>query len=91
MTTMWLTAGLMIAVIYILYQRDVLKCKDRRIERLDRENSMNDAIYNRLNYAFMDAEELINDLKLHNDELTLENSKMQEELKQNRKPKSKNV
>ena len=81
----------MVTIVFIIYQRDVIKCKDRRIERLDRENSLNDAIYNRLNYAFMDAEELINDLRVHNEEITLENSRMQEELKQNRKPKSKKV
>lgn len=88
----WILLGiLVIMVAYAAHLSGTVKAQKVRIERLVKEDKMCNEIYNRLNSAFMDAEDLINDLRVQNEEITLENSRMHEELKQNRKPKSKNV
>jgi len=84
----WILLGiLVIMVAYAAHLSGTVKAQNVRIERLVREDKMCNEIYNRLNSAFMDAEEIINELRQNNEELTLENSKMQEELKNNRKHK----
>lgn len=84
----WILLGiLVIMVAYAAHLSGTVKAQKVRIERLVREDKMCNEIYNRLNSAFMDAEEIIDYLRQNNEELTLENSKMQEELKNNRKQK----
>lgn len=83
----WILLGiLVIMVAYAAHLSGTVKAQNVRIERLVREDKMRIEIYNRRNSAFMDAvKEIINELRQNNEELTLENSKMQEELKNNRK------
>lgn len=82
----WILLGiLVIMVAYAAHLSGTVMAQEVRIERLVREDKMCNEIYNRMNSAFMDAEEIINELRQNNEELTLENSKMQEELKNNRK------
>lgn len=84
----WILLGiLVIMVAYAAHLSGTVKAQKVRIERLVKEDKMCNEIYNRLNSAFMDAEEIIDYLRQNNEELTLENSKMQEELKNNRKQK----
>lgn len=84
----WILLGILaIMVAYVAHLSGTVKAQKVRIERLVREDKMCNEIYNRLNSAFMDAEEIIDYLRQNNEELTLENSKMQEELKNNRKQK----
>lgn len=84
----WILLGiLVIMVAYAAHLSGTVKAQKVRIERLVKEDKMCNEIYNRLNSAFMDAEEIIDYLRQNNEELTLENSKMQEELKNNRKRK----
>lgn len=84
----WILLGiLVIMVAYAAHLSGTVKAQKVRIERLVKEDKMFNEIYNRLNSAFMDAEEIIDYLRQNNEELTLENSKMQEELKNNRKQK----
>lgn len=84
----WILLGiLVIMVAYAAHLSGTVKAQKVRIERLVKEDKMCNEIYNRLNSAFMDAEEIIDYLRQNNEELTLENSKMQEELKNNSKQK----
>lgn len=84
----WILLGILaIMVAYVAHLSGTVKAQKVRIERLVKEDKMCNEIYNRLNSAFMDAEEIIDYLRQNNEELTLENSKMQEELKNNRKQK----
>lgn len=86
----WILLGiLVIMVAYAAHLSGTVKAQKVRIERLVKEDKMCNEIYNRLNSAFMDAEEIIDYLRQNNEELTLENTKMQEEMKKNRKPKIK--
>ena len=86
----WILLGiLVIMVAYAAHLSGTVKGQKVRIDRLLKEEKMCNEIYNRLNCAFMDAEEIINSLQEQNMELTVENSKMQEEMKNNRKPKIK--
>lgn len=86
----WILLGiLVIMVAYAAHLSGTVKAQKVRIERLVKEDKMCNEIYNRLNSAFMDAEEIIDYLRQNNEELTLENTKMREEMKKNRKPKIK--
>ena len=86
----WILLGiLVIMVAYAAHLSGTVKAQKVRIERLVREDKMCNEIYNRLNSAFMDAEEIINSLQELNRELIAENTRMQEEMKNNRKPKIK--
>lgn len=89
-----LTGIIIVLAVWILLMYDGKRMRDIRLERLNRINDQHDKEYNRVFHAYMCASESVKELYRKNkelisinNELILENSKMQEELKNNRKHK----
>jgi len=104
MVTFILSAIALILLSVVLFQNSKIKSQDIRLKRLIREQKQNDAIYNMLNMALLDAEELIDylrtinseslelskDVSATNKELVVENKKLQAFMKEHIKKQNHN-